>query len=68
MLGLELVEGGNPAPLKALTLMTACRDRGFLVLPSGVQGHILALSPPFVITQEQLEAALEAIREILDSL
>ena len=68
MLGLELTEGGKPAPLKALTLMTACRDRGFLVLPSGVQGHILALSPPFVITQEQLEAALEAIREILDSL
>ena len=70
MLGMELVDGvdGAPAPLKALALMTRCRDQGYLVLPSGIHGNILALTPPFVITEEQLEAALATLRDILGSL
>lgn len=66
MLGIELVEeDGSPSLHKALALMDGCRQRGFLVLPSGVHGHVLAITPPFVITQAQLSAGLAAIRDIL---
>ena len=34
---------------------------GFVVSPGGALGEIISLAPPFVITQEQLTAGLEAI-------
>ena len=69
MLGLDLIEPGTPrAPNAglAVALMDRCRKRGYLVLPSGVHGNILALSPPFMATDEQLDGFLEALeRELI---
>ena len=36
-------------------------NQGYLVLPSGPGSHVLSLSPPITITDEQWENALEAI-------
>jgi 4-aminobutyrate aminotransferase-like enzyme len=41
------------------------RQKGYLVLPSGVYGHVLAFSPPLVIQRSQLESALEALEQAL---
>ena len=66
MLGLDLVQDSGsrtPHGALALELMDWCRQRGYLVLPSGVHGNILALSPPFVITDAQLDGFFEVLRE-----
>ncbi|TXD35427.1 aspartate aminotransferase family protein [Lujinxingia vulgaris] len=68
MLGLELIKDpATRAPDGALGLgiMGYCRDRGYLVLPSGQHGHVLALSPPFVITDQQWDGLFEVLEEAL---
>ena len=58
MLGLELVKDEatrEPDGRRALALTEYCRRHGYLVLPSGIHGNVLALTPPFVIADEQLE-------------
>src|SRR5690606_2876326 len=68
MLGLDLVTDPQtraPDGARAIALMERCRASGFLVLPSGVHGNILALTPPFVITDAQLDAGLEVLAQAL---
>lgn len=71
MLGLELVQdrtSRTPHSTLALGLMDYCRQRGYLVLPSGTQGHVLALSPPFTITDEQLDGFLDVLDQGFSSM
>lgn len=73
MIGVDLVTDRatrEPAGAMALGLMDYCRARGYLILPSGVFGNVIAITPPFVITDAQLdgflavfEAGLEAVAE-----
>lgn len=70
MLGIDLVEDPDthqPAGHLALELTDYCRQRGYLVLPSGVHGNVLALSPPFVITDPQAESFFDVLAEGLAS-
>ena len=55
MLGLEVGAGD------AALLTGALLRRGYLVLPSGVHGDVLGLTPPVVLTERQRTAAFEAI-------
>ena len=60
MLGLE-VRPANDS-------MTICRrllQRGFLLLPSGLQGEVLGFSPPLTLTAAQWGAAVEALEACL---
>ena len=60
LLGIELRHGdGRPAREEAERVMYACLARG-LAFKIG-QGNVLALSPPLVITQSDLDAALDII-------
>ena len=71
MLGLDLVQdpvSRRPHPSAALALMDACRQRGYLVLPSGVHGNVLALSPPFALTEAQRLGFFAVLREALAEL
>jgi 4-aminobutyrate aminotransferase-like enzyme len=71
MWGLDLVtDVATRAPdmRRALAIVDLCRARGVLLLPSGVYGNIVALTPPFVITDEQLGYALKVLEEALASL
>ncbi|RAL25059.1 aspartate aminotransferase family protein [Lujinxingia litoralis] len=64
MLGLELItdaETRAPDGALGLALVGICRDQGYLLLPSGQHGHVLALSPPFGVTDEQWEGLFEVL-------
>ena len=64
MLGLELVEDPDsraPDGALAFELVQHCRQKGYLVLPSGRWGQVLALSPPFMVTDEQWEGFFEVL-------
>jgi 4-aminobutyrate aminotransferase-like enzyme len=57
--GVELADPGTLEPLDGAASVVAERalGRGILVLPAGRVGHVLELSPPLVITRDQLRWA-----------
>lgn len=66
MIGIDLVEDPDtraPNGKLAMALTDYCRKRGYLVLPSGVYGNVLGLSPPFVITDEQIDGFMQVLAE-----
>lgn len=60
MVGIR-TEGSDHAASATGTLLR----QGFLVLPAGVHGNVIALTPPLCITSEQLGAALDALAAAL---
>jgi len=72
MWGVELIKEDRSADteLAGRTMMAALR-RGVIVLAGGPENNVLSLSPPLVITEEQLESAVrelgEALKDSLDS-
>lgn len=50
---------------RTLAVMRAMLERGLIVLPGGVDGDVLTLSPPCSITRAQLEAARDALTATL---
>lgn len=71
MIGVEMVRdraSREPAPELAGRVVVESLRRGVLTLGGGVHGNVLSLSPPFVITQPQVDAALGALGEILDGM
>lgn len=70
MIGVEMVrdlETAAPAPQLAREVMIRALRRGVLVLGGGVHGNVISLSPPFVITERQVDAALGVLDEALQS-
>jgi len=68
MIGVEMVRDRGtrePAPELAGRLMGEGLRRGVILLGGGIHGSVLSLSPPFVLTEEQAEAALGVVEEIL---
>jgi len=71
MIGIELVRDRGmrePAPELAGGLMVDCLRRGVLILGGGIHGNVISLSPPFVITQSQVDHALNTLVESLNGL
>jgi 4-aminobutyrate aminotransferase/(S)-3-amino-2-methylpropionate transaminase len=61
MLGVPLVdEAGQPRPGGGVTAMQRLLNLGFIVSPGGPQGDVMSLSPPFVLTETQADAFVEA--------
>ncbi len=56
MLAMELAEG-------APEIVARCLENGVLVLTAGANGQVLRLLPPLVITDEQLNKALDVVEE-----
>ncbi len=68
MIGVEMVRdrgSREPAPELAGRLMVEGLRRGVILLGGGIHGSVLSLSPPFVITEAQADAALGTVEEIL---
>lgn len=68
MIGMEMVrdrETREPAPELTGRVVVEGLRRGVLLLGGGLHGNVLSLSPPFVITEEQADAALGVVEEIL---
>jgi 4-aminobutyrate aminotransferase len=71
MIGMEMVrdrESRAPAPELAGRVVVEGLRRGVLLLGGGIYGNVLSFSPPFVITDEQVDFALGVIGEILDGM
>ncbi len=64
MLGLELSASGRGSAARVMGHML---KRGYLVLPSGIFGDILGLTPPLILTERQREAAFMAVLEAIES-
>jgi 4-aminobutyrate aminotransferase len=68
MVGIELVRDRDafaPDAELAAEMMKEAMRRGVLLLPGGVQGNVLSLSPPLSIARAQLDHALGVLVESL---
>jgi len=71
MIGMELVrnrETKEPAALETVKIRELCRQKGVLVGHGGTLGNVLRIQPPLVISQSQLDTAIEAIDQSLDEI
>ena len=67
LVGIELEqrEDGDPAP--GASLAVEALRRGVLVLPAGERGEVVELSPPLMLTDDQMEMAIALLTELLGS-
>lgn len=56
MLAMELAEGAGD-------IVARCLERGVLVLTAGANGQVLRLLPPLVMSDEQLDQALDVVEQ-----
>lgn len=69
MVGVEFKRGdGQPATRSVEAVVQALLQRGFLVLPEGDQGEVLALTPPLTIRRAQLAHAVETLGNVVSDL
>ncbi len=69
MRGIELIdaEGSPNAPLAGAIVLQALKD-GIVLLAGSPAGNVLSLTPPFVITREEITFAMAKIQEYVTSL
>lgn len=69
MLGVELVDGGgNPDAAAGSALVKRGLQDGLILLADSPSGNVLALSPPFGITSEEIDFFVSWLQENLTSL
>jgi 4-aminobutyrate aminotransferase-like enzyme len=69
MAGLEFsLPNGTPASNQVMQLCKRMLRRGFILLPEGDFGNVLSFTPPLTITAEELDRALSALAEEIQSL
>jgi 4-aminobutyrate aminotransferase/(S)-3-amino-2-methylpropionate transaminase len=68
MIGIELVadEKKSPAPQATAKVKSYCREHGVLIGSGGIYGNVLRFQPPLVITDEQIDQALQVIDAALE--
>lgn len=67
MIGIEVVRdraAREPAPELVGSIVVDALRQGIVVLGGGVHGNVLSLSPPFVITRDQVDSAVEVLLEV----
>jgi 4-aminobutyrate aminotransferase / (S)-3-amino-2-methylpropionate transaminase / 5-aminovalerate transaminase len=70
MLAIELVEDPatkEPSPQLATRIAMAAAERGLLLLKAGVLGNVIRVLCPLVITDAELDEALGAWEDALES-
>jgi alanine-glyoxylate transaminase / (R)-3-amino-2-methylpropionate-pyruvate transaminase len=66
MLALELVKDRSskkPSPKRASALLEATKDQALLVGLGGLNGHVMRFGPSMLVTEAQVDDALERLRE-----
>ena len=63
LVGVELVEGdgATPATGAGATIASSALRKGLLILPAGEHGQVVELMPPLVVTEEQIDFAVEVL-------
>ena len=65
MQGLEIMHAeGHPDAPGAGRLVEAMLARGVILLSGGVEQNVLSFTPPFVITETEIDFALNALRDL----
>jgi 4-aminobutyrate aminotransferase-like enzyme len=69
-LGVELMdpETGGPLVGGAGRVVELALGRGLLVLPAGARSEVLEISPPLVLTEEQISWAVPTLAELFRAL
>jgi 4-aminobutyrate aminotransferase/(S)-3-amino-2-methylpropionate transaminase len=68
MIGMEIVKDKKtlePDPEMARKIVQKCYERGVIILTSGAEGNVIRLLPPLVITDVQLDEALDVMESVL---
>lgn len=65
MIGVELREKGAPAGALAGKLLGELLAEGIVMLVDGEAGNVLALTPPFIITEEEIEHVVSVLTKLL---
>ena len=60
MWGIELAD-----PARAQSLVIEALKRGVILLQAGVQGNVLSITPPLIISERQLFHAMDIVEELL---
>ncbi len=71
MVAIEFVtDAKTKTPNKELTaaILRECHQRGVIVMSAGLYSNVIRLLTPLVITDEQLEEALDVIEEVIAEL
>jgi 4-aminobutyrate aminotransferase / (S)-3-amino-2-methylpropionate transaminase / 5-aminovalerate transaminase len=70
MIGIELVKDKSltPAPAEAEAIRDACRQQGLLVGLGGIDGNVIRFQPPLVISNTQIDQAIDIISEVLQKM
>jgi 4-aminobutyrate aminotransferase-like enzyme len=64
MRGIEILDAsGQPDPARAGQIVEAMLARGIIVLSGGVGQNVLSFTPPFVISEEEIDFALGELSE-----
>ena len=66
MLALELGRDGRPDPDGATAVTEAAARRGLILLKAGVHGNCIRVLVPLVISDAELDEALDVWEEALD--
>jgi 4-aminobutyrate aminotransferase-like enzyme len=68
MIGVELVSDRatkEPASKQAAEVRRRCREAGVLIGVGGQAGNVVRFQPPLVISDEELDHAIDVIDEVL---
>jgi len=67
MLAVELVDGGEPAMGLASQVVVEALQRGLLLLKAGVYGNCIRVLVPLVISDAELDEALDVWEAALEA-
>lgn len=65
LVGIELEQGVEAPPAPGVALAVRALREGILVLPAGEKGEVVELSPPLVLTDDQVDWAVDALSRVL---
>jgi 4-aminobutyrate aminotransferase-like enzyme len=67
MRGLEVLDAnGQPDAARAGQIVEAMLARGIILLSGGVEQNVLSFTPPFVISEEEIDFALHQQDQITE--
>lgn len=68
MTAIELLNADRSAATEAVVAIHArCRANGLLLLSSGPEGNVIRLTPPLVVTREEIDEAIRILGAAFDS-
>ena len=67
LVGAEFVdEDGSPLPSVVEEIQDRCLRRGLIVWTAGIEGHVLRLLPPLVLTDEQARVGMGILTDVIE--